>query len=174
MMKTKRVKCLSGLTGYQCRLQSNYSSFEEFEGYCENYGNHKTLGFDTPQEAWDVNPIIQGSTEPSDYRVVLGAYNHCPIVNDEVKELFKQFLSDKIKKEYLIAKLKSIDAGLKKLFGSPKEQSFWFRLHKGDTLAFDARKLQSNLELHPSTNNYKHTIECLELGVEIGVETYYS
>lgn len=68
---SKRVKCKSGLTGWQNRLQKNYNgSFEQFEAYCETWNVHARLGFDTPQAAWDENPIIQGSTDPTDFRVV--------------------------------------------------------------------------------------------------------
>ena len=64
----KKVICKSGLTGWQDKLQKVYSSLEEFESYCENYGIHSRLGFETPLEAWDANPTIQGSTDPSDLR----------------------------------------------------------------------------------------------------------
>ena len=63
----KKVICKSGLTGWQDKLQKVYSSLEEFEDYCD-YGIHSRLGFETPLEAWDANPTIQGSTDPSDLR----------------------------------------------------------------------------------------------------------
>lgn len=57
--------------GWQCKLQKNYdNSFEQFEGYNETYGIATRLGFKSAQEAWDANPTIQGSTNPSDLRVV--------------------------------------------------------------------------------------------------------
>ena len=62
----KKVKCKSGITGYQCRLRKNYSSLEEFEGYDEIYGISKRLGFKSAKEAWVKNPIIEGSVIPSD------------------------------------------------------------------------------------------------------------
>jgi hypothetical protein len=65
-----QVKCKSGLTGYQCRLQNNYAGLAEFERYAETYGLHSRLGFKTPRAAWDANPTIQGSVEPSDFRKV--------------------------------------------------------------------------------------------------------
>lgn len=66
----KRVKCKSGIMGYQCKLQDNYNSLEEFEAYSETYGLHKKLGFKSAEKAWIANPTIQGSTNPSDYRKV--------------------------------------------------------------------------------------------------------
>lgn len=68
-MAVRRVKCDSGLPGWQCRLRENYSSYDEFEAFSETYGLAERLGFDSPLDAWDANPLIQGSVEPSDYRV---------------------------------------------------------------------------------------------------------
>lgn len=66
----KRVTCKSGITGWQSKLQKIYETKEEFFSYCENYGNHARLGFKTPDDAWDKNPLIQGSVVSSDYCVV--------------------------------------------------------------------------------------------------------
>lgn len=66
----KRVKCKSGLVGWQNKLQKNYSSLEEFAYYSEQYGIHKRLGFASSEEAWNANPIIKGSIIPSDLEVV--------------------------------------------------------------------------------------------------------
>lgn len=70
----KRVKCDSGLTGWQCRLQENYADcaepFKAFKAYCRIYGNHRRLGYRSMKAAWEANPVIQGSTNPSDYRKV--------------------------------------------------------------------------------------------------------
>jgi hypothetical protein len=65
---TKTVKCKSGITGWQDKLRTVYeNSIELFKSYCEIYNNHKRLGFETPEEAWEANPTIQGSTNPEDY-----------------------------------------------------------------------------------------------------------
>lgn len=63
----KRVICKSGIEGWQCRLQKNYSSFEDFEYYAELRGLHTRLGYNTPIEAWEANPQIRGSINPDDY-----------------------------------------------------------------------------------------------------------
>jgi hypothetical protein len=65
----KRVTCKSGLKGWQARLRKVYSSLSEFIAYCSTYGNHIQLGYETPEEAWEANPVIQGSVNPSDYSV---------------------------------------------------------------------------------------------------------
>ena len=68
----KSVICKSGEKGWQCKLHTTFSSFEEFQAYDEIYGNVKRLGFESAEEAWKANPTIQGSTNPSDYRTVKG------------------------------------------------------------------------------------------------------
>ena len=66
----KQVICKSGIKGWQCKLQTNYRSFEDFEAYCNIYNLHKRLGYNTPISAWYANPTIQGSTNPRDFRKV--------------------------------------------------------------------------------------------------------
>ncbi len=66
----KRVKCKSGIEGWQDKLQSTYESFSEFKYYCSIYGLHKRLGFRSMISAWNANPTIQGSRIPSDFCVV--------------------------------------------------------------------------------------------------------
>ena len=56
--------------GWQGLLQANYQSFDEFESYCDNYGLHHRLGYDSVMEAWQANPTVQGSVLPSDFRKI--------------------------------------------------------------------------------------------------------
>jgi hypothetical protein len=65
-----RVICRSGLGGWRCRLRRNYASFAEFEAYSETYGLHGRLGFKSAEAAWEANPVVEGSVEPSDFRRV--------------------------------------------------------------------------------------------------------
>ena len=69
-----KVKCKSGSTGWRQRLQSVYADcadpFEAFKSYAEMYGLHTRLGYKTPAAAWKANPMVEGSTNPSDYRKV--------------------------------------------------------------------------------------------------------
>lgn len=66
----KRVKCKSGLEGWQGRLHDVYSDLEDFETYCAMYQIHVRLGYKTIQGCWDANPVVQGSVNPSDLRRV--------------------------------------------------------------------------------------------------------
>jgi hypothetical protein len=52
------------------KLQKLYNGFEEFERYAKIYNNHLRLGFKTISGAWKSNPMIQGSTNPADYKRV--------------------------------------------------------------------------------------------------------
>lgn len=72
MKKNKiiRVRCRSGLFGFQCNLQDNYTNFEEFEACANMYGLHTRLGYKTILGAWKSNPVIQGSVIPDDFRKV--------------------------------------------------------------------------------------------------------
>ena len=75
----KTIKCKSGVRGWQDHLQKGYDSLEEFKGYCENYNLHTRLGFDTPEEAWEANPVVEGSVNPSDFRVVPNSFDLNPM-----------------------------------------------------------------------------------------------
>lgn len=67
----KQVKCKSGLTGWQQRLRKNYDNdFESFKNFCEVFAIHTRLGYKRPETAWRYNPLIEGSVDPSDFRVV--------------------------------------------------------------------------------------------------------
>lgn len=68
--RTKRVKCASGLTGWQCKLRKNYTDYLDFLVHSRVYGIAERLGFSSAREAWRANPVIQGSVEPSDLRTV--------------------------------------------------------------------------------------------------------
>lgn len=63
----KQITCKSGTKGWQGKLQRQYANFEEFEGYDSNFNLANRLGFKTAREAWEANPLIQGSVNPSDY-----------------------------------------------------------------------------------------------------------
>lgn len=64
------VKCTSGLIGWQGRLQENYANYEQFEAYAAIYSLHLRLGYEDSRAAWEANPVVQGSVNPSDYRKV--------------------------------------------------------------------------------------------------------
>lgn len=64
----KKVKCESGATGWEGYLKSVYDSKEEFLNYDEMYGIAARLGYEDPEDCWRANPLIQGSTNPSDLK----------------------------------------------------------------------------------------------------------
>lgn len=66
----RRVVCTSGLEGERSRLRTRYTSAEEWESYAETWGLHRRLGYGTPAEAWEANPLIESSTNPRDFRRV--------------------------------------------------------------------------------------------------------
>jgi len=66
----RQVTCQCGLRGWQCRLRENYADFDEFKRYAETYGLHRRLGYSSPRAAWNANPVVQGSVDPSDFRKV--------------------------------------------------------------------------------------------------------
>ena len=51
------------------RLQNIYDDFDEWLYYCDIYHLAERLGYDSPEQAWKENPIIQGSINPRDYRI---------------------------------------------------------------------------------------------------------
>ena len=64
------VRCQSGLMGWRTRLRNNYKDFDEWEHYSNMRGLCHRLGYGNPLRAWNANPIIEGSTNPSDFRKV--------------------------------------------------------------------------------------------------------
>jgi hypothetical protein len=66
----RRVRCQSGLMGERSRLQSRYSSLEEWQNYSEVYGLANRLGYDSAAQAWANDPVIESSVKPEDFRVV--------------------------------------------------------------------------------------------------------
>jgi len=65
------VKMESGITGWRARLQDNYGSRAEFRWYAETCGLIDRMeGYIFVADAWNDNPIIEGSASPYDFRVV--------------------------------------------------------------------------------------------------------
>ena len=55
---------------WSARLQDNYVNFNEWRRYSQTYGLTKRLGFNSEEEAWDINPLIEGSVNPRDFKIV--------------------------------------------------------------------------------------------------------
>lgn len=60
----------SGRAGERHLLRKYYDSFEDFKQWSDIYGLSRRLGYDTAEEAWEENPLIQRSVDPSDWRKV--------------------------------------------------------------------------------------------------------
>ena len=66
----KRIKLKSGAMGWRGKLRENYADFEDWTNYAATYRLHTRLGFKTIAGAWRSNPVIEGSTNPADFRRV--------------------------------------------------------------------------------------------------------
>jgi len=66
----RRVRCRSGLMGWQERLQKVYGSLQSFRQWNSLYGIAKRLGFRSAVSAWRANPVVRGSVSPTDLEVV--------------------------------------------------------------------------------------------------------
>jgi len=64
-------------------LKDNYSSFEEFESYDSIYNLAERLEFASAEQAWEANPMFQGSSNPKDFKVIP---EYCVIRKDLQKE----------------------------------------------------------------------------------------
>ena len=62
----KKVICESGIKGWQDRLHSVYTSYKEFCAYDRIYEIAQRIGFNDTKTAWNANPLIQGSVNPTD------------------------------------------------------------------------------------------------------------
>lgn len=62
-----RIITKSGIEGWQGLLQDQYSCFDEFLSASDTYGLADRLGYEDTLECWNDNPIVQGSTNPTDY-----------------------------------------------------------------------------------------------------------
>lgn len=67
MTASTEIRCKSGVTGWQSRLSEQFHTLQYFKDYDETYGLAKRLGFNSAEDAWERNPIVQGSVVPEDY-----------------------------------------------------------------------------------------------------------
>jgi hypothetical protein len=121
----RHVKCKSGLIGWQCRLRKNYKDQVEFEYFSNMHGLHVRLGYSSPSEAWQANPLIQGSVNPSDYRRIqewgiwiVRYWSQDPKINDCFGN-----------SGTWIGKARTQQEAIKKAEKFVKQFSHWFRLH---------------------------------------------
>lgn len=55
---------------WKAKVQDNYETLEELQEYDEIYGIAKRLGYNSAEELWNANPVISGSTDPKDLKVI--------------------------------------------------------------------------------------------------------
>lgn len=55
---------------WKMRVRKSYSSLDELKRYDEIYNIASRLGYSSAEELWEKNPVIAGSVNPSDLRVV--------------------------------------------------------------------------------------------------------
>ena len=69
--RTYRVRTKSGVQGWRCRLRANYDdSLSQFQAYADAYNLVARLGYPNAEAAWKANPVIEGSVNPGDFRMV--------------------------------------------------------------------------------------------------------
>jgi hypothetical protein len=174
-MKIKRVICKSGIEGWQARVRDNWENFESLLAASEVYGIAGRLGYESAADLWEDNPIVQGSTEPSDLRIVLDKYNKANFIKPEVKEILLKFKQDKDEAK-LITRLTAIGNKLKKQFGG-KDKGIWFRFPSDSTGAETVRDIERDLGTPRNCyqRNREYMLERLESSVtEYDFEVYYS
>ena len=50
--------------------RKNWLSLEELKAYDSTYRTAARCGFSSPEEMWEANPIVGGSTDPADFGLV--------------------------------------------------------------------------------------------------------
>ncbi len=62
------VKLKSGARGWRGRLREVYVNESDLERYDSVYAILTRLGYKTVRGAWKANPMIEGGTNPGDFR----------------------------------------------------------------------------------------------------------
>jgi hypothetical protein len=87
------------------------------------------------------------------------------LITDIIYILIGRFYRGEISGEYLVKKMATALKGRGK-------KSFWFRWFENDTLATDARSIESSLQ---SKKNTEYLMECIEFALEHkSIILYYS
>ena len=69
-MPKKIVKCDSGEFGVQQNLQEIYDNYQDFLIFDSLFNITKRLGYKDSKSLWNDNPLVQGSTNPKDFKIV--------------------------------------------------------------------------------------------------------
>ena len=71
-VEAKKVNVINKIA-WKGKLQDNYDGdIEQFKSYNEVYNIAKRLGFNSVEEAWEKNPMINVGTDPSELKVIKG------------------------------------------------------------------------------------------------------
>jgi len=92
-------------------LQDDYTDLEEFLLYDETYGLAERLGFDSPIEAWEANPLVQFSTDPGDLRIVPESPSVGGDINvgDSVRPIVSAQPGLSTRRDYLVTELTEME-----------------------------------------------------------------
>jgi hypothetical protein len=84
---------------WKSRLRKNYDDdYEQFVQYDSIYNIAARLGFESPEEAWDKNPMIQGGVNPKDLKVVsefITSGNELEILDNAARDINKDFFNNR-------------------------------------------------------------------------------
>jgi hypothetical protein len=159
----KRVKCKSGIEGWQDKLQNVYSSFEEFEAYSDMYGIALRIGFISTKNAWDANPTIQGSTDPSDLCVIPVKPKKIKkeiIIRNHVKDILKQSHSAMLEKVLTLLKSGAIDIEGYEIDNKPMilPKSIVLALFESESRQYDGKGTGYEKEIKANVKNFRYFI----------------
>ncbi len=86
--KLKHVKLFENFLNetWKDKVQNVYSDIEELQNYDEQYDIVKRLGYEDVETLWNENPMIQGSTNPEDLKVVKESFED---VNEALSKTFR-------------------------------------------------------------------------------------
>ena len=69
-MSKKIVICKSGEKGVRQNLNEIYDNFKDFELYDSKFNITQRLGYKSKYKLWRDNPVVEGSSNPDDFRIV--------------------------------------------------------------------------------------------------------
>ena len=64
------IICQSGEIGMRKKVHEIYDDYEDFLHYNSMFNIVERLGYPSPKTLWEENPMIEGSSNPKDFRVV--------------------------------------------------------------------------------------------------------
>jgi hypothetical protein len=84
---------------WKSRLRKNYDDdYEQFVQYDSIYNIAARLGFESTEDAWDKNPMIQGGVNPKDLKVVsefITSGNELEILDNAARDINKDFFNNR-------------------------------------------------------------------------------